>query len=91
MQGIGGYFLVIDYNRDPTLETAIAIQKKVAKLAGKVPFVCLLNKIDLSTTFNITNNAIEGLKAQGWTIIKTSAKTGLGINKAFSILAEKML
>ena len=87
----GGYFLVIDCTRLSTLKAAALIQKKVETATNKAPFICLLNKIDLSKESKITNSSIRELEKKGWVVLKTSAKTGLGISKAFMALVDAML
>ena len=39
----------------------------------------------------INSKEIDGLKAMGWLVAGISAKTGKGIDKAFMMLAAKML
>jgi hypothetical protein len=34
---------------------------------------------------------LEGVAARGWTVLRTSAKTGEGVNEAFQQLTEKIL
>ncbi len=91
LRGASGYFLVVDGTRKHTLERAICLQKKVDAAIGKVPFILVLNKSDLTEDWEIEETMLDELKAQDWRIIKSSAKTGLGVEQAFLNLTEKML
>jgi 50S ribosomal subunit-associated GTPase HflX len=56
---------------------------------GDIPFLCLLNKTDIAE-WDIAESRIEELPAQGWTVLRTSAKTGAGVESAFADLAHKI-
>lgn len=91
LRGASGYFLVVDGTRKHTLEKAICLQKKVEVAVGKVPFILVLNKYDLTEDWEIEEVMLEELIEKQWIIIKGSAKTGLGVEQAFLKLAEEML
>lgn len=91
LRGASGYLLVVDGTRNYTLEKALCLQKKVEGAVGKVPFILVLNKSDLTEDWEIEETTLNELVEQGWTIIKSSAKTGLGVEKAFLNLSEQML
>ncbi len=91
LRGASGYFLVVDGTRKHTLEKALCLQKRVETAIGKVPFILVLNKYDLTEDWEIEETMLEELVEKKWTIIKGSAKTGLGVEQAFLNLAEKML
>ena len=91
MINMDGYIIVMDSTRFSTLNRAVSIRKRAEKISAKVPFICIVNKSDLSKKSKITKRALAGLTAGGWTVINTSAKTGLGVNKAFMALIAKML
>ena len=91
LRGAAGYFLVVDGTRKYTLEKAICLQKRVEVAVGKVPFILVLNKYDLTEDWEIEEAMLEELIEKQWIIIKGSAKTGLGVEQAFLKLAEKML
>ena len=58
---------------------------------GPVPFILLLNKIDLASEWEIDEQAFFKLAEQGWHIVRTSAKTGEGVEDAFAALTRAML
>lgn len=91
LRGSSGYFLVVDGTRRATLDTAFELQTKVVGEIGEAPFILLLNKYDLTDEWDIDDGAMARLSETGWDIIRTSAKTGLGVEEAFQSLAEKMM
>lgn len=90
-RGMGGYILVLDCTRLSSLSMCISIKSGIELTEGDIPFICIMNKNDLSKQNKITKATIDELKTAGWKFAKTSAKTGLGINKAFMSLVEKMI
>ena len=91
LRGASGYFLVVDGTRKHTLEKALCLQEKIELAIGKVPFILLLNKYDLTEDWEIEETMLEEIVEKSWFISVSSAKTGLGVEKAFLSLAEKML
>ena len=91
LRGASGYFLVVDGTRKHTLEKALCLQEKIELAIGKVPFILLLNKYDLTEDWEIEDTMLEEIVEKSWFISVSSAKTGLGVEKAFLSLAEKML
>ena len=90
LRGTSGYLLVADGTRSATLDTATALQQKAESVAGRVPFVLLLNKADLEADWQVNERALWKLAEQGWRVLKTSAKTGAGVDDAFAKLAREM-
>ena len=91
LRGSSGYLLVVDGTRKGTLQTAIDLQQKVEESLGKVPFILVLNKSDLEDEWELDSGNIEAIEQKGWTVIKTSAKTGLNVEEIFYTLASKIL
>ncbi len=89
--GSSGYFIVLDGTRRNTIEVGLKLQKLVENTVGKIPFVLLINKVDLKEHWEITDEDIERLKALNTDIILTSAKTGDAVEEAFLKLTRKML
>jgi small GTP-binding protein len=90
VRGAGGYLLVADGTRRATLDIACALQEKVAGTIGAVPFVLVINKSDLADQWEIDAASLAGIERRGWTVIKTSAKSGDGVGEAFLTLARGM-
>ena len=91
LRGTSGYLLVVDGTRRQTLETASQLQQKAEAVAGQVPFVVVLNKSDLDTEWQVDERGIVKLAEQGWPIVRTSAKTGEGVEETFLKLTLAML
>lgn len=89
LRGSSGYLLVADGTRAETLEVAQNIQQRAQEVLGPVPFILMLNKLDLP--WEISEAQINGLRAAGWDIRYTSAKTGEGVEESFADLTERML
>ena len=90
VRGSSGYLLVADGTRASTFETACQLQQKAEDTVGRVPFILALNKSDLAADWQIDPRAYTRLADQGWTIMRTSAKTGAGVEEIFQTLARRM-
>ena len=90
LRGATGYLLVADGTRYSTLDTAVALQKHAESVIGRVPFLLLLNKRDLDREWQVDKETLVTLADQGWRVVKTSAKTGEGVEDAFTTLAREM-
>jgi len=91
LRGAMGLFLVADGLRRETLDEACALQSVVDALVGGIPRILLINKADLTERWEVTDDDITRLQQQGFGIMKTSAKTGHGVDAAFLALTEAML
>ncbi len=91
LRGSAGYLLVVDSTRRNTLEKAFDIQTRVEAAIGKVPFILVLNKEDMTDEWEIEKTDIDAVVNKGWTMIKTSAKNGLGVEEVFQTLAKQIL
>ena len=90
LRGAAGYLLVADGTRRDTLETARMLTQRVTQAIGPIPFVFLINKTDLASEWEIDDQVIQECLNDGWNVIKTSAKTGEGVEEAFKLLAQKV-
>jgi small GTP-binding protein len=91
VRGSSGYFLVADGTRRNTLDTMMSLQQRVEESIGQVPFIVLLNKVDLREQWEIDDAAINELIQKGWPVFLTSARTGAGVENAFLVLTKRML
>jgi small GTP-binding protein len=91
LRGTAGYLLVADGTRQLTLDTARSLQKTAEKAVGRVPFVLALNKVDLMAEWQVDDKALWKIADEGWSIVKTSALTGAGVEDAFMNLTRAML
>jgi small GTP-binding protein len=90
LQDTAGLLLVVDGTRRETLDTALMLLKSVRESCGDAPFVLTLNKVDLEKEWDIDEETVMELTAQGWALMKTSAATGMAVEEAFLTLARKL-
>jgi small GTP-binding protein len=91
LRGAWGYHLVIDGTRRETVDVALALEARVRATLGPVPFVVVLNKVDLVARWELTPADLERMRGRGWPLVEASAKTGTGVERAFDLLVETML
>jgi small GTP-binding protein len=91
LRGLSGYLLVADGTRRATLGTALDLHRRVTETFGARPNVLLLNKADLQAEWDLDADTEAGLLASGFTVLRTSAKLGAGVEDAFTGLATRML
>jgi small GTP-binding protein len=91
LRGSAGFILVADGTRKETLDAATDISKRVGAALGSLPTLLLLNKADLEDDWEIDDVTIDQLEKQGWFTQRTSAKTGSGVEDAFSALARNLI
>jgi small GTP-binding protein len=91
LRGAAGYLLVVDGTRRATLFTALALQASAEQTIGRVPFIMVVNKSDLTNSWEIEDELLEQCSRRGWPVIRTSAKTGDDVENAFANLARAML
>ena len=48
----------------------------------------MLNKADLEPSWELDAGDLSDLSARGWRVIRTSAKTGAGVDETFETLAR---
>lgn len=92
VKGAHGCLLVADGTRPETLDTLEAIRRRVvAQLGADLPITILLNKCDLVEDWKIADETCLILEADGSRCLRTSAKTGAGVEEAFADIAAQML
>ena len=87
LRGAAGYLLVVDGTRRSTLEEAVRIRERVEREHGALPFVAVLNTADLVADWGLDGQEGVDFPGRGWTTVRTSAKTGEGVERAFTELA----
>ena len=90
LRGAAGYVLVADGTRPATLEIALSIRKRVEVDYGALPFAMLINKYDLQDQWAISEEKLEELRRDGWWVRPSSARTGEGVEDAFTDLAQRV-
>jgi small GTP-binding protein len=92
LRGAHGLLFVVDGTRGETLTVALKLRVESMKILGSgIPSIFIINKTDLEPEWEITEKVLSSLEAKGVTIYKTSAKTGLNVEKIFTTLAEEMM
>ena len=88
LRGMSGYLLVVDTTRSQTLKIADEIRALVEREVGEVPSVVLLNKVDLVDDYDLDPEAVASF---GGVQMRTSCRTGEGVEEAFLQLTRAML
>jgi small GTP-binding protein len=91
LRGASGYLLVADGTRKATIDKAFSLEQRVREEVGVIPFVFVINKCDLSQDWEVDSALQEQLTEKNWNLLRSSAKTGEGVEEAFALLARKML
>jgi small GTP-binding protein len=88
LRGASGYILVADGCRAASLAKALELQQRIEGQLGSLPFVLVLNKVDLRDRWEIKDGAVA---ERGWRVFETSAKAGTGVEEMFLALAGKLV
>jgi small GTP-binding protein len=91
LRGASGYLLVADGTRKATFEKAFSLEQRVHEEVGAIPFIFVINKCDLQQDWALEGTLEAQITAKNWSVLRSSAKTGQGVEEAFSLLAQKML
>lgn len=91
LRGASGFLFVADGTRRATLDKVMAIKDEAEKALGTVHFIIALNKSDLADQWEIEAEKETEFASRGWNVIRTSAKSGEGVEQAFHALAKAML
>jgi len=91
LRGAAGFVFVADGTRSMTLRTVQRLRKDILQRCGEQPQVLLINKHDLSDTWEVTDELIEELETRFGSVFLTSAKTGEMVEDALKHLAEMVV
>ncbi len=91
LNGSSGIFFVVDGTRRETLTELAGLQQLVEQVVGGVPAVIAINKADLEDQWQLGEGDLHALSGKRRHVLRTSAKTGDGVNEAFLWLASQML
>jgi small GTP-binding protein len=88
LRGAHGIIYVVDGTRRETYDQMFEIRGIVSAQLGEIPSVVAVNKIDLTADWRLTPADESAIEAQGMHRIRTSAKTGEGVEPMFEWLAR---
>jgi small GTP-binding protein len=91
LRGASGYLLVVDGTRRETMDVASMLEARVRAAIGAVPFVAVLNKVDLVAQWELERADVERMRSRGWSLVEASAKTGVGVEESFALLVSLLL
>ena len=91
VRGAHGIIYVVDGTRPETAAQLQDITKIVTAAVGDVPSIVALNKFDLRDEWKLSENDEQSAGSTEMHRLKTSAKTGEGVEEAFQWLAEKTM
>lgn len=91
IRGAHGIIYVADGTRRETVDQLGDIQKLVTDSVGHIPSIIALNKVDLTEDWKLSEADELSAGGPGVHRLRTSAKTGEGVEAAFQWLAETTL
>lgn len=91
LRGASGYLLVADGTRRATLDKAIGMKEAAEKALGPASSIIVLNKSDLADEWEIDAEKENEMASRGLIVVRTSAKTGEGVEWVFNTLTAAML
>jgi small GTP-binding protein len=90
LRGAHAILYVADGTRKETCDQLPELRALARDAAGEVPEMLALNKTDLTDQWALGRRDEETL-AGAWEMVRTSAKTGAGVEEAFQRLGRAML
>jgi small GTP-binding protein len=88
MRGAAAFILVADGCRGQTLAKAEELRQRIEEQFGSLPFVAAINKSDLAESWD--HAAFEQF-ASRWHSLRTSAKSGAGVDELFQDVARRVV
>jgi small GTP-binding protein len=91
-QGSEGALIVSDLTREDTIQSLTDWHQRLVDVVGEIPVMYLGNKKDLVDKDHQNKELMQSLAAaKDVTCLYTSAKTGDNVEKAFEMLARKIM
>jgi small GTP-binding protein len=90
-RGAHAVIYVADGTRRTTFEQLASLRELVRSTVGDVPSLVALNKADLTDQWALTRSDEASLPGAGLHHVRTSAKTGAGVEDAFHWIAKEVL
>lgn len=90
LRGTAGVVLVADGTRSQTVRAALGLREQVIERYGDMPFVFLMNKADLRSSWEVDERKLAEVREVCPDIYESSAKTGAAVEDALLRLAERI-
>jgi len=91
VRGAHGLIFVVDGTRRETFDQAFEIRDAITSHVGEIPSAFAFNKSDLTEEWKLTQADEDAVSARGLHGVRTSAKSGTGVEETFQWLAEATL
>ena len=91
LRGSHALLYVVDGTRKETFDQIFELDALARGEIGEVPSAVALNKADLAAEWKLGSGEEKTLQERGWHMLKTSAKTGEGVEDAFTWLARQAI
>ena len=91
VRGAHGLIFVIDGTRRETFDQVFEIRDAITSHVGELPSVFAFNKSDLTEEWKLTQADEDAVSARGLYGVRTSAKSGAGVEETFQWLADATL
>lgn len=91
VRGAHGIIYVVDGTRHETYDQVFELRDLVTGTVGDVPSVVAFNKADLKDDWKLTAGDEKDVAGRGWRAVRTSAKSGEGVEPMFGWLAAATL
>lgn len=88
LRGSHAVLYVVDGTRKETFDQVFELRELARGAIGEVPSAVALNKSDLASEWALGPGDEKAFTDLGWHTVRTSAKTGDGVEQAFSWLAR---
>jgi small GTP-binding protein len=88
LRGSHAVFFVADGTRRETVDQLFDLRELARAAAGDVPSIVALNKVDLKDQWVVGAADTSKLITAGFHVLRTSAKTGEGVEDSFRWLAK---
>jgi len=89
LRGTHAILYVVDGTRRETYDQVFELRDLARGVAGDIPSAVALNKMDLNEHWLLKSKDEQALADLGWHAFRTSAKTGEGVESAFTWLARE--
>lgn len=91
LRGASGFIFVADGTRPKTLQSVYDLREQIHEQYGPAPCVLLVNKRDLTTQWDVSDERMRQLGTDYGHVYTTSAKTGDDVDVAMTELSQLII